>query len=181
MDKTPGIRPRLTIWHTLDEAARVVFPIASTVLVMLVLSAPIGLPGQAALQPAWTLASIYFWSLYRPASCPALAVFAIGLLLDLLSQGPLGAYALIMLTAHATALRLRRFLTRQGFGLVWLVFILFAVAASTTEWLFVCLLTWRALPPWPALFECALAIGLYPILAVMLIRAHRGIAAPERA
>ncbi|MEJ0049361.1 MAG: rod shape-determining protein MreD [Rhodospirillales bacterium] len=110
-------------------AARHAFPIALTVAVLLTLSTPLGLPGQAAMQPAWALANVYFWSLYRPASLPAAAVFAIGLLLDLLAQGPIGVGVLILLTAHGIALRLRRFLTRQGFGIVWLVFIAFAAAA----------------------------------------------------
>jgi rod shape-determining protein MreD len=181
LDKTPGIRPRLTIWHRLDTAARRAFPVALTVLVLLILSTPLGLPGQAAWQPAWVLANVYFWSLYRPESVPAVAVFAIGLLLDLLTQGPIGLGVLILLTAHGSALRLRRFLTRQGFTVVWIVFVAFAAIAAAAEWLMVSLLTWHTLSPSPALFECALAAGLYPILAVLLIRAHRGIAAPERA
>ena len=181
MDKTPGVRPLLTIWHRLDVMARMAFPLAITLLVLLLLSTPLGLPGQAALQPAWALASVYFWSLYRPASLPAGAVFLIGLLLDLLAQGPIGVGVLILLLAHGAALPLRRFLTRQGFAYVWLVFFAFAAAAAFTEWALVCLLTWRALPPGAAVFEFALAVGLYPMLAVLLIRAHRGIAAPELA
>jgi rod shape-determining protein MreD len=181
MDKTPGIRPRLTVWHLLDVMARHCFPLALTIVVLLVLSTPLGLPGQAAMQPAWALANIYFWSLYRPASCPAIGVFAVGLLLDLLAQGPIGTGVLILLVAHGAAMPLRRALTRQGFAVVWFAFVGFAATAAAAEWALVSLLTWRALPPWPAMFECALAVGGYPILAVLLIRAHRSIAAPELA
>ncbi len=181
MDKTPGVRPLLTIWHRLDVLARMVFPSALTLVVLLVLSTPLGLPGQAAMQPAWALANVYFWSLYRPSSMPAGAVFIVGLLLDLLAQGPIGVGVLILLVVHGAALPLRRFLTRQGFAYVWMVFFGFAAAAAAAEWATVCLLTWRALPLWPALFEFALAVGMYPLLAVLLIRAHRGIAAPELA
>jgi rod shape-determining protein MreD len=181
MDKTPGIRPRLTVLHRLDVAARYCFPAACTVFVLLVLSTPLGLPGQAQMQPAWVLASVFFWSLYRPTSLPAGVVFAIGLLLDLLAQGPIGIGVLILLLTHGTALRLRRFLTRQGFGLVWLAFMAFAAAAAAAEWLLVSAITWRALPLSPALFECAMSIGAYPLLAAALIRAHRTLAAPELA
>ena len=181
MDKRPGIRPALTLWHSLDVAARYAFPVVLTGLVLLLLSAPIGIPGQAQMQPAWALASVYFWTLFRPASLPAFAVFALGLLLDLLAQGPLGVGVLILLLAHATALRSRRSLTRQGFAVVWLVFILFAAAAATLEWALMSLLTWRVLPPWPGLFEFGMAVGAYPVLATLLTRAHGGIAAPERA
>jgi rod shape-determining protein MreD len=181
MDKKPGIRPRITIWHQLDVAARYAFPLALTTLVLLLLSAPLGLPGQAQMQPAWALASIYFWTLFRPASLPAFGVFLMGLLLDLLAQGPIGIGVLILLLVHASALRGRRALVRQGFAVVWLVFVLFAAAAAALEWLLVSVLTWRALPPWPALFEWGMAAGAYPILATLLTRAHRTIAAPELA
>ncbi len=180
-NQKPGIRPRITIWHMLDVAARMGFPVALTVIVLVVLSTPMGIPGQAQMQPAWALACVYFWSLFRPASLPAPAVFLTGLLLDLLAQGPIGISVLILLLVHAAALRLRRVLARQGFAVVWLVFFLFAASAATLEWLLVALLTWRVLPPWPALFEFGMAVGAYPILATLLTRAHRGIAAPERA
>jgi rod shape-determining protein MreD len=112
---------------------------------------------------------------------PAFGVFSVGLLLDLLAQGPVGISVLILLLAHATALRGRRWLARQGFALVWLVFVLFAGVAAMLEWLLVAVLTWRALPPWPALFEWGVAAGFYPILATLLTQAHRSIAAPELA
>jgi rod shape-determining protein MreD len=181
MDKKPGIRPALTVWHTLDVAARYAFPVLLTGFVLLFLSTPIGIPGQAQMQPAWALASVFFWTLFRPASLPADAVFALGLLLDLLAQGPIGVGVLILLLAHATALRGRRWLTRQGFAVVWLIFILFAAAAAALEWLLVSVLTWRALPPWPGLFEFGMAAGAYPILATLLTHAHRSLAAPENA
>ena len=105
-EQTPGIRPRPTLPHLLDVTARHAFPAALTAGVLVLLSTPMGIPGQAQMQPAWTLACIYFWSLFRPASMPALVVFAIGLLLDLLAQGPIGISILILLLVHATALRL---------------------------------------------------------------------------
>jgi rod shape-determining protein MreD len=165
----------------LDVASRHAFPGVQTVLVLLLLSAPLGLPGQAQLQPAWAMACVYFWSLYRPASMPALLVFALGLLLDLLAQGPVGIQVLVLLLIHAVALRARHALTRSGFAFVWLVFTGVAAAAAAGEWLLVCLLTWRAVPPWPGLFEFAIACGLYPCLALHLIALHRGRAAPEQA
>jgi rod shape-determining protein MreD len=165
----------------LDVASRHAFPGVQTAAVLLLLSAPLGLPGQAQLQPAWAMACVYFWSLYRPAAMPAMLVFALGLLLDLLAQGPIGIQVLVLLLIHATALRTRRALTRAGFAMVWLVFAGVAAAAAAAEWLLVCLLTWRLVPPWPGFFELGLAAGLYPLLAVYLIGLHRGRAAPEQA
>lgn len=181
MDKKPGIRPRDTVWHRLDVASRHGFPALLTVAVLLLLSAPMGLPGQAQMQPAWLLASVYFWSIYRPAALPAAMVFALGLLLDLLAQGPVGLWVLILLLVHGTALGGRRTLARAGFLGVWLAFVLAAGAAAAAEWAANALFAWRLLAGWPALFEWALAAGAYPLLAALFIRAHRGRAAPERA
>jgi rod shape-determining protein MreD len=181
VEKTPGIRPRLTLWHRLDSASRYAFPAVLTLLVLLLLSTPLGLPGQAQMQPAWALASVFFWSLFRPASLPAGAVFALGLLLDLLAQGPVGVEVLVLLLVHGTALRARRGLTRQGFAVVWMAFIGFAAGAACLEWLLVSLLTWRSLPAAPGLFEFGIAAGIYPLLAVLFTKAHRSVAAPENA
>ena len=181
MDKKPGIRPRLGVWHQMDVASRHAFPAAQTTIVLLLLAAPIGMPGQAQIQSAWTMACIYFWSLYRPAALPALLVFGIGLLLDLMAQGPVGIGVLLLLLIHAVALKFRRALTRSGFGDVWLAFIGVAAAASAGKWVLTCFLTWHIFPPAAGLFEFALAAGLYPIIALYLILLHRGPAAPERA
>jgi len=181
MDKKPGIRPRLGLWHQMDVVSRHALPAAQTIIVLLLLSAPIGIPGQAQIQSAWAMACVYFWSLYRPAALPALLVFAIGLLLDLIAQGPVGVGVLVLLLIHAVALKFRRALTRSGFGLVWLVFIGVAASATAAEWLLTSFLTWHLMPPGPGLMEFAIAAGLYPSIAFYLILLHRGPAAPERA
>ncbi len=181
MDSAPGVRPRQGLWHALDTASRYALPGVQTVSVLLLLSAPLGIPAQAQLQPAWAQACVFFWTLYRPASMPALLVFAIGLLLDLLAQGPVGIEVMVLLLIHAVALKSRRLLTRSGFAAVWLVFMGVALGAAVLEFLLVCLLTWHLLPPWPGAFEFGIAAGLYPFLAFYFIGLHRGWAAPEQA
>ncbi len=181
MDRSPGVRPRPGLWHGLDTASRHALPGVQTVAVLLLLAAPFGIPAQAQLQPAWAQACVFFWSLYRPAAMPAPLVFAIGLLLDLLAQGPVGIEVLVLLLVHAVALRSRRSLTRSGFPMVWLTFIGVAFGAALLEYLLVMLLTWRALPTAPGAVEFGIAAGSYPLLAPYLIRLHRGLAAPERA
>jgi len=165
----------------LDVASRYAFPGVQAALVVLLLSAPIGIPGQAQLQPAWVEANVFFWSLFRPASMPAFLVFCLGLLLDLLTQEPVGVQVLLLLLIHGLALKFRRELVRSGFALVWLVFAATALAASVLELILVGLFAWRLLPLWPALFEFGLAAGMYPFLAFYLTFLHRGPAAPERA
>jgi rod shape-determining protein MreD len=180
-DRTPGIRPRQTIGRRLDALARRAFPLAMTVALVLVTAAPFRLPGQAELQNAAALACVWFWSVYRPLSMPPPAVFLVGLLADLLDFAPPGVGVVSLLVAHAVAVRFRRSLIRQGFLTVWLAFAGMATALAALQWVLTSLLTLRLVPPGPALFQAMLAAGLYPLLAVLLARAHRTIAEPANA
>jgi len=143
MDRTPGIRPRPTLWRRLDAAARHCFPATATVVGMILSAAPFGLPGQAQILPAWVLACVFFWSLFRPAAMSPPVVFLIGVLADLLGQMPLGVSVVVLLAAHGLALRVRRVLPRQGFLVVWLVFVAVAAGASALEWVLLSALSLR--------------------------------------
>jgi rod shape-determining protein MreD len=180
-DRTPGIRPRATWGRRLDIAARHSFPGAVTILLMLFTEVPFSIQGQSALLPAVCLTSVWFWSVFRPASMPPPLVFLIGVLLDLLGYMPLGTGVLTLLILHGIALRWRRFLGQQGFALVWLAFALVAVGAAMLDWAIVSLLSLRFVPIGPALFQAAVSGALYPALAIPLTGAHASVANPERA
>ncbi len=181
IDRTPGIRPTLTIGRRLDIAARHAFPACTTVATMLLTEVPLKMPGQAALLPAVALIGVWFWSLVRPSSMPPLAVFVIGFLLDLRAYLPLGTGVLTLLIAHGVATRFGRTLIQQGFATIWLAFGFVATGAAALLWLLTALLTFRLLSPAPALFQAALTVALYPVLAIPLAAAHRTLADPEQA
>lgn len=181
MDKVPTIRPRATLLQRLDAAGRACFPGASTLGLVLLLAAPLGLPGQPELQPAVLLGCVFFWSVFRPALLPPPAVFGLALLSDLLADAPIGVTVLTLLIVHGIAVRWRGALLPRGMLLLWLAFSALAASAVALGWALNSALAVRLLPPGPVAFEAALAIGLYPALAALLLRAHRGIAAPEEA
>lgn len=142
---------------------------------------PFGLPGQAALRPIYALACVYFWSLYRPASMPAPLVALCGLLLDLLGLSPFGMWAVLLLLLQWVTLLLRRKLVPARFLVVWAVFTALAAASVTLAWAAASAINLTWLPTTPLVFEWLLAGGLYPGLAALLIKAHRGPAAVELA
>jgi rod shape-determining protein MreD len=148
---------------------------------MLLVEVPFGIAGQAMLLPVVAIASIYFWSLCRPAAMPSPLVFLIGLLLDLLGYLPLGIGVLILLVTHGLVVHWRPVLTRQSLCVLWLVFAGFGIGAAALCWAMTALLSLRLLPLGPALFQALLAAALYPALAMLLLQAHRTIADPERA
>ena len=180
-ERHPGIRPRPTVWRRLDAAGRRVLPATFSVLLVLLLCAPLGLPQQQALLPGAAMGSVFFWSVFRPASMPAPVVFLLGLLSDLLSFSPPGMAILTLLIVHAVGLGARHGLARQGFLLVWMVFLLVAAGAIALDWVLACAFALRLLPLQPACFELALSAGLYPLLSALFTWAHRGMADPDRA
>ena len=147
---------------------------------MIILTAPFGLPGQAQLMPAFSLAAVFFWTLFRPTSVPPPLVFLIGVLADLLGQMPLGSSVLVLLLTQLLVIRSRRFLPQKGFLFVWLVFVAVAAVAASVQWAFACVMDWVIYPPIGGIFQFLLSAGLYPLLATGFTRAHRSVAAPER-
>jgi rod shape-determining protein MreD len=108
-------------------------------------------------------------------------VFLIGLLLDLLGYLPPGVGGVTMLTTYGIAHRLRRFLFRQGFAVIWLIFTAVACGIAGMNWALVSTLTASLEPPGPVLFQAGLAAALYPAVAIPLMLAHRTIADPSLA
>jgi rod shape-determining protein MreD len=180
-ERHPGIRPRPTVWRRLDIAGRRALPVTFSVMLVLLLCAPLDLPQQQALLPGAAMGSVFFWSVFRPASMPALMVFLLGLLTDLLSFSPPGLAILTLLLVHAAGLGWRHGLARRGFLVVWLVFVLVAAGAIALDWALSCAFMLRLLPVQPVCFELALAAGCYPLLSALFTWAHRGMADPDRA
>ena len=181
VDRAPGIRPRQTLARRLDMVARRCFPVACTVALMLLSNAPLGVADQAVMLPAVSVASVFFWSLFRPASMPPAAVFLIGLLLDLMGWLPVGDGVITLLLVHGLCLRWRRVLVRQGFLMIWIAFAGFAAASAALIWAIAALLAFRLLPLGPAIFQAVLSAALYPALAILFARAHGTVADPARA
>jgi rod shape-determining protein MreD len=180
-ERVPGVRRRLTMGRRLDIVWRHAFPGTTSLLLMLLSLAPFGLWGQAALLPTVALTCVWFWSLFRPAAMSPPVVFLIGVLLDLLGFLPPGVGALTMLMTFGLVQRLRRFLSRQRFTMIWLIFIAVACFIAVMNWALVSLLTFSLLPPGPVLFQAGLAAAMYPVVAIPLTLAHRSIADPEQA
>jgi rod shape-determining protein MreD len=171
----------MNIWRRLDAASRHAWPVAFMLFGLLLIGLPFGIPGQAELRPAYAMACVFFWSLYRPVSLPAPLVAATGILLDLLGMSPLGLWAVLLLILQGSTLAARRRLIPQSFFMTWLVFFGFAASLSACAWLLESLLELRMLPVLPAAAQALAALGLYPALAGLFIRAHRGPAAAELA
>ena len=179
LDQSPGIRPRQTLIHRLDVAARHAFAPAVTAALMLLTEVPLGLPGQAALIPAVAIGSVWFWTLAWPVVMMPPIVFLIGLILDLRGYLPLGVGVLTVLIVHGFALRWRRVLIQQRFAMVWSAFLIIAAGAALMIWSLTAVLTFRVLSPLPALLQALVTAALYPVLAIPLAKAHHALSDPD--
>ncbi len=163
----------VTFWQYLDKAGRNLAPIAVTVMMMLLGMVPLRIPFYTGVAPALTLMAVYYWAIHRPDLLRPSAVFAIGLLQDLLSGGPLGLSALMLVCAHWMVLTQRRFFLANSFALLWFGFVLIVIGAAALQWVVVCALSASILPFIAPLFQALLTLALFPMFAWLFIRVHR--------
>jgi rod shape-determining protein MreD len=151
-----------------------IVPFLSTVLFVLVSVVPLQLPGFAAVTPSFALMAVYHWTVYRPDLLPLSAIFALGLLLDLLNGTPfLGMSALTLLIARTAVLINRRHFVNHDFSVLWLGFLALACGLFMFSWALVSLLNGRVLGTRPFLFEAVLTVSCYPAGSYVLARLHR--------
>jgi len=162
----------------LEALLRLAFPLLSTAVVLILSATPTGLP---ALAFALAMPAIAFWTVFRPAGMAPPMVFVLGLLMDLLTMAPLGVHIIALLALHGAAMRLRFWLARQGFFLVWLCFCAGALGATLLAWGFTALLLLTLPPLQPIFHTLLLTTGLYPPIAILLSRAHEAMRRAENA
>lgn len=146
-------------------------PLPAISVFLLVLLAILPWGGPAWFEPALALLSlgaIYFWSLRRPRLMPALVVFGLGLLLDVLTHGPLGVWAAAALIAGLAGRLARQSRVHPGRLRNFMFLVLTLFLAATLVAIVTSLARWQW-PPWRSVGEAvAAAACAYPVLAALL-------------
>jgi rod shape-determining protein MreD len=150
-------------------------PIATTVLAALIAIMPLRIPGYAALTPAFALMAVYHWAIYRPDLLPPAGLFVIGLAEDLLTGGPVGVNALLLLLARAAVVRQRRHFVNRNFAFVWSGFTLLTMAAMLGLWALNCLLLLSLSGVRATVFRAVLTIAIFPAASFALGRTQRAL------
>ena len=135
------------------------------VLAVYIEAAPLGIGPTAQPSPDLLLCVVVYWAAHRPGSTPLLAVFALGLVRDMLTDAPAGAGALSLVLAAEAVKAMQPRLARGSFLLEWLALGAAAFGTAAMMWLMV-LLT-LAQPPYLAdiFHQCLYTILVYPVLA----------------
>ncbi len=113
----------------LHHWARSLIPVTLSLLLVLVAILPLPVPYYSVVAPALPLMAVYYWSVYRPDLMPHVAVFIIGLLVDIFAGTPIGVNALVLLLVQVVVAAQRRLLVGKSFWMLWLGFLLVAPGA----------------------------------------------------
>ena len=147
----------------------------AVLLVLILLSAiPFRVAHLGEVRPAFMLMAVYYWTILRPV--PPLAVFALGLVLDLLSAYPFGMNALVLVTVQALTGGQRKFLLGQSFLVIWAGFALVALGAGAVQWVLFCLFNLALVSAKSLLISVILSAVLFPLAALPLAAVHKALA-----
>jgi len=157
----------------LELSAREATPALLTMALIVLDVVPLRLPQFATIVPSFALMSVYFWTLYRADLMPAPAVFGLGVFQDILSGGPLGVGAFVLLAAHGAVLTQRRTLMRRSFAIGWFGFIGVALAAFALNWIVMAALNLTLFDPLAASMQYVMTAALYPAVAGLFVALQR--------
>ncbi len=168
-----------TIWQRLDFIARKLTPLLVSLGLVLISVIPLRLPQTSFIVPTLALMSVYYWSLHRADLLPALAIFFVGMLQDILTGGPLGINTLIFLAVYGVCVSQRRFFHGKSFLVVWWGFMVVAAGALALEWALSSAHAGSIAAPRPAYFKYLITITVYPLFAWIFARIQRTLPAVE--
>lgn len=138
---------------------------------VVVAAVPWALPSKAIfILPLLLIILVFVLTLRRQRELPILSVFAAGLLMDILTAGPLGYWAIIFLLTHTLAALYAKRDAKPGFVMLWLVFALVTVVASSSGWALASLYFVRVIDWQPMLIGGAVSVVLFPLVAWPLRR-----------
>jgi rod shape-determining protein MreD len=156
-------------------------PFCAALLLTLLTMAPVQVLGGAIPAPNFAIIAAFFWAIYAPQLLPPAAVFSLGLIMDLLGAGPLGFWALLLLSVYGLALSQRHFFLGRSVMGVWAGFAAFAILAAAAGWFVLCLYYGHWAAAMPAFAQAFVSIAVFPIVGRVFFALRRMLtAAPER-
>ncbi|WP_341703389.1 rod shape-determining protein MreD [Ferrovibrio sp.] len=157
----------------INRRLRAFLPLLSSLALGLIGLTPLGMPYLELAAPSLALMAVFYWSIFRADLMTMLGAFLIGLAIDLLSGGPVGLNAMMLLLAHELGVSQRRVFLGSSFLVNWSAFALVASAAILAGWLLISLLYWTLLPVAPRIAQWALSLAVYPAVYWLLSRIER--------
>jgi rod shape-determining protein MreD len=157
----------LALWFSPPRLIRLVLLLALGLVAIFVEAAPLGLSADAYPSPDILFCVVAYWSIRRPGSTALIAVFALGLARDLMTDAPVGAGVLTLVFASEFLKALGHGLARRSFATEWLLLATVFALVIMAQWLIVLILL--AHPPYltDLAYQWLATMALYPALALV--------------
>ena len=140
-------------------------------LAVVVAAVPWVLPAAASfILPLLLIIFVFLLTIQHKRDLPTVSVFVAGLLMDVLTAGPLGYWAIIFLLTHTLANFYAKRAGTAQFGKLWFAFAMTAAAASIFGWVLASIYFVRVIDWQPMFIGGAVAIALFPLVAWPLRR-----------
>lgn len=130
-------------------------------------------PLMGEIRPYLFLMTIYYWAIFRPTLLPALWIFVLGILYDVVLGFPLGLHSILFLVVQYIVRRQRLYLMGQPFTLVWLGFVITCSLVALCEWGFFSALHLQPMPFMSGMFSFLCSAVVFPFIQMMLLFNHR--------
>ena len=167
--KQPGL------WHRMDVLARQLTPSMVTLTLVIVNVMPLHIPGFSRVVSLLPLMAVYHWAVFRPRLMPPAAVFALGVLQDIIVGTPLGTNALVLVLVHTVVMRQGRGFRGKSFLVLWWGFGMVALGAGALGWALMTALNLALINPLPGIFHFALTVVLFPFPAWFFARIDQAV------
>lgn len=155
------------------RAGRVVMtvvPFSVAVICVFLSFVPVGRIFGSSVTPAFAFMAIYYWGVVRPEMFPSVAVFAVGLILDLLSGGPIGLWAFVYAVTYGVVVSQRFFLVNAPFSVFWMGFVVASVFASSIAWLAASLFYGTLVSAGAIIWHMNVTVIVFPLFAFIFGR-----------
>jgi rod shape-determining protein MreD len=160
------------------RASRVVvmvLPFVIGVLCVLLSFVPVGRIFGSSTMPAFALMAVFYWAVVRPEMFPVYAAFAVGLLTDLLSAGPIGLWAFSYVLTYTVVVTQRFLIINVPFSVFWFSFLMAGFIAGAISWSLASLIHGALLPVRPVLMHVIVTAAVFPLFAFLFGRIERRI------
>jgi rod shape-determining protein MreD len=154
-------------------------PITTTLMTALLSVEPLHLGAYAGVTPSLALLATYHWTIYRPDLLPNLALFAIGMVEDLLAGGLPGETSVTLLLCRGLVLRCRHYFAGRQFSAIWAGFISVTCGAAVFLWVLHSLLAGEFLDLKGAVSASVLTVLLFPVFSFLLSLSERALIRAE--
>lgn len=156
--------------YILDNYVRRSIPFLVTLLFVLMEAIRVPVPGFYMVTPAFALMSLYFWTAVRPEGLPPVAVFALGLVADIVCGAAFGTNVLLFLLLHVCVRAQSGLFRGNNFLFLCAGFAVMVTAVTLCNWAIEAMLNGPVVNPTPALARLVLSALAYPVVHWLLAR-----------